>query len=106
MAWCDLAVTAAGGTLWELAYCRVPCIALLVSEEQSPAMDVLQKREACLSLGLGGQLSRGQLAEAISALCHDPQRRATLSTNLAAMVDGLRGRRVLSEMRAWLGARA
>ena len=106
MAWCDLAVTAAGGTLWELAYCRVPAIALLVSEEQSPAMDMLHKCGACLSLGLGRQLPRGQLAKAISTLCHDPQCRATLATNLAAMVNGRGAERVLSEMRALVGSRS
>ena len=89
MAWCDLAVTAVGGTLWELAYCRVPCIALLVSEDQVPATDILQRRGACLSLGIGRNLSPGCLAQTISTLCHDPQRRAALGSSLAAMVDGL-----------------
>ncbi len=105
MAWCDLAVTAAGGTLWELAYCRIPSIALLVSEGQAPAMDVLHKRGACLSLGLGRQLARGQLAKAISGLCRDAPRRAALGTNLAAMVDGHGAQRVLSEMKAMVGSR-
>ncbi len=105
MAWCDLAVAAAGGTIWELAYCRIPCIAVLASKDQEPAMNILQQRGACLSLGLGACLPRGRLAGVISRLCHDPQERAVLGTNLAAMVDGLGAQRVLAAMRA-MGASA
>lgn len=100
MAWCDIAVTAAGGTLWELAYCRVPTIVVLTSEEQSPATDFLQRREACQSLGMGNRLSAGQMAAAIVSLCGDPQRRSYLAANLAAMVDGLGADRVLAVMQA------
>jgi spore coat polysaccharide biosynthesis predicted glycosyltransferase SpsG len=100
MAWCDLAVTAAGSTIWELAYCRVPCIAVLVNEDQSPAIDILQQRGACQSLGIGRRLLPGQLAGAISSLCGDPQRRTVLGTNLAAMVDGRGAERVLAAMQA------
>ena len=100
MAWCDSAVIAAGSTIWELAYCRVPCIVLMVSEDQGAAMDVLQQRGACLSLGIGRRLSPGQLAQAISTLCNDPQHRMALGTSLAAMVDGLGAQRVLAAMQA------
>jgi len=103
MAWCDLAVIAAGATIWELAYFRVPCIAVLVDKDQSPSMDILHQRGACLSLGIGRSLLPGQLAEAISSFCGDPQRRATLGTNLAAMVDGLGAQRVLAAMQAGEG---
>jgi spore coat polysaccharide biosynthesis predicted glycosyltransferase SpsG len=100
MAWCDMAVTAAGGTLWELAYCRVPSIVVLTSEEQAPATDILQRRETCQSLGLGNRLSPGQLAAAIASLCGDPQRRSALAANLGAMVDGQGADRVLAAMQA------
>ncbi len=98
MYWSDLAVIAAGSTLWELAYCRVPCIVISVSEDQTPAIEVLQRREACLSLGLGRGLAPGRLAEAVSSLCHDPKRCAALGSNLGALVDGLGARRVLAAM--------
>ncbi len=100
MAWCDLAVTSAGSTIWELGYCRIPCIALLTSEDQVPAMDALQRRGACLALGIGRHLSPGQMGQAIFGLCHDPQHRATLGTSLASMVDGLGAQRVLAAMQA------
>lgn len=98
MAWCDLAVIAMGSTIWELAYCRVPCIAVMVHEDQSAVTDVLVQRGACLSLGLGGRLAAGQMAESIASLCRSPLRREELSANLAAMVDGLGAQRVLAAM--------
>jgi UDP-2,4-diacetamido-2,4,6-trideoxy-beta-L-altropyranose hydrolase len=100
MSWCDLAVVAAGGTLWELAYCRVPSIVVMASEEQRPTVEIIERSEACLSLGLGRSLSAERLAAAISSLCLDSQRRTTLSNKLAAMVDGLGAQRVLAEMQA------
>jgi UDP-2,4-diacetamido-2,4,6-trideoxy-beta-L-altropyranose hydrolase len=99
MAWCDAAVLAVGSTFWELAYCRAACLAVVVHEDQLPYVDVLLRRGACLSLGIGKRLEAGQLAKAVSALCRDPQRRAEISSNLAAMVDGLGAQRVLQAMR-------
>ena len=96
MAGSDLAVIAAGSTLWEVAYCRVPCILVMVDDNQAPAIDRLVQRGACLSLGSGKGLAPGQMAEAIAALCGDPNRRTALATNLAEMVDGLGAQRVLA----------
>jgi UDP-2,4-diacetamido-2,4,6-trideoxy-beta-L-altropyranose hydrolase len=98
MNWCDVAVIAAGSTIWELAYCRVPCIAIAVNEEQLPSMNILHQRGACISLGVGRCLAPGKLAAAIQSLCHDSQRRASLSMNLAAMVDGRGAQRVMAAM--------
>jgi UDP-2,4-diacetamido-2,4,6-trideoxy-beta-L-altropyranose hydrolase len=98
MAWCDLAVIAAGSTIWELAYCRVACVVVMVNEDQKPSTEILQRRGACLSLGNARQLAPGQMAAAITALAGDPRRREALSANLAAMVDGLGAQRVLEAM--------
>ena len=51
MAGCDLAVISAGSTLWELAYCRVPCIVVMVDDAQAPAIEKLVER----GLPLAGQ---------------------------------------------------
>ncbi len=98
MAGSDLAVISAGSTLWELAYCRVPCIVVAVAGDQTPAIDRLVERGACLSLGSGKSLAAKAMAEVIVALCTDRERRAALAANLAAMVDGLGAQRVLAAM--------
>ncbi len=98
MARCDLAVISAGSTLWELAYCRMPCIIVAVDDAQLPAIAKLIERGACLSLGSGEGLAAEQMAEAITSLCRDSDRRAALAANLAGMVDGLGAERVLAAM--------
>ena len=82
MAECDLAITAGGSTIWELAYCFVPSIVLLVAENQEPAMGLLHRRGACRRLGIGSLVSVEELATEISALCRDAAARAALGTSL------------------------
>ena len=98
MAWCDLAVTAGGSTLWELAYFYVPSIVLLVAENQEPAMSLLHDRGACLRLGSGVLIAPAQLAAVVTGLCHDATRRAALSAQLGATVDGQGAERVCAAM--------
>ena len=89
MSRCDLAVLAAGSTLWELAYCRAPCIALLTSEDQRLHGNSATARGmpvARVSAGAHrGDWRRRFRPLPRSAAAHD------FGTNLAAMVDGLGG---------------
>jgi UDP-2,4-diacetamido-2,4,6-trideoxy-beta-L-altropyranose hydrolase len=88
MTWCDVAVTAGGSTLWELAYFYVPSIVLLIAENQEPAVGLLHDRGACLRLGSGNLVDPSQLSSAITALCHDRARRAALGAQLGTAADG------------------
>jgi len=98
MAWCDLAVTAGGSTIWELAYSYVPCIVLLVAENQEPAMGLLHDRGACLRLGSGNLIAPADLSAAITELCHDATRRTALGAQLGATADGRGAERVCAAM--------
>ncbi len=95
---CDLAVTAGGSTVWELAYFYVPSIVLLVAENQEPAMGLLHERGACVRLGSGSQMTSEQLSTTISVLCHDAIRRASLSAQLGATIDGQGTERVCAAL--------
>jgi UDP-2,4-diacetamido-2,4,6-trideoxy-beta-L-altropyranose hydrolase len=44
MAWADVALSAAGSTLWELAFMRLPHLALVCADNQEPAAARLQAR--------------------------------------------------------------
>jgi spore coat polysaccharide biosynthesis predicted glycosyltransferase SpsG len=99
MAWCDLAITAGGSTLWELAYFHVPAIVILTAENQEPAMMRLDRNGACRCLGYGARLSAGTIAVAVESLCGDPTARAALAAGLAATTDGRGAQRVLAAMR-------
>lgn len=98
MGWCDLAVTAGGSTLWELAYFYIPSIVLLTAENQQAAMGLLHERGACLCLGSGSRVSPAELSVAIMDLCHDGARRAALSAQLGATTDGQGADHVCREM--------
>jgi len=98
MAECDMAVTAGGSTIWELAYFGMPCIVLTLAENQEPVAQLLHRRGACLGLGPDARKAAADLAATISALCHDPTARAALGAKLGAAIDGRGAERVCAAM--------
>ena len=71
MGWCDVAVTAGGGTLWELGYFGIPCLVLVVAPNQEPCARLLHNQQACRVLGEADALDSASLAEEISTFLHD-----------------------------------
>ncbi len=98
MAWCDLAVTAGGSTLWELAHFGVPSIVLILADNQRPSARLLAERGACLLLGEARQVGPAALSDAIRQLACDGQARAGLSGRIAAIVDGRGAARVCAAL--------
>jgi len=99
MAECELAVTAGGSTIWELAYFCVPSIVLLLAENQEAAIELLHRRGACRRLGHASRVSADELAVVISEVCRDAGARAMLSAALGATTDGLGAERVCAALR-------
>ena len=100
MAACDMAITAGGGTVWELAYFGVPSIVLVIAENQRPCAEELKARQACLVVdGLAGEPTDA-LAAAIGRFLESPDERATCAARFSAMVDGLGAVRVCATMKA------
>ena len=98
MAWCDLAITAGGSTLWELAYMRVPILVLVIAENQRLVSQWLHDHAACRLLGDGDDLATDALAKAVRELACDAPSRAALADRLAGMVDGQGADRVCRAM--------
>jgi spore coat polysaccharide biosynthesis predicted glycosyltransferase SpsG len=98
MGWCDVAVTAGGGTLWELGYFGIPCLVLVVAPNQEPCARLLHNQQACRVLGEADALDSASLAEEISTFLHDAALRAALGQRFAALVDGRGGQRVCDAM--------
>jgi UDP-2,4-diacetamido-2,4,6-trideoxy-beta-L-altropyranose hydrolase len=92
MAACDMAITAGGSTVWELAYFRVPCVVLIAADNQMPSMRLLHDREACICLDArpddGRPFASEALAPTITLLCNDASRRDSLGKTLGEMSDG------------------
>jgi UDP-2,4-diacetamido-2,4,6-trideoxy-beta-L-altropyranose hydrolase len=51
MDWADMAISAAGGTCWELAFLGIPTLLLAIANNQQSNQDVLVSRGAALSAG-------------------------------------------------------
>ena len=85
---CDMAVAAAGSTIWELAYFGVPSILAVVADNQMPVIRLLRAGGACEAVGETGEASPQAFAAAISGLVDDLPRRRVMSERFAALVDG------------------
>ena len=100
MAWADLAVSAAGTTCWESAVMGLPAAVLVVAENQRLLAERLSEAGVATYLGRSEDLTPEQLADALSALCHDRGRRRRQSEAGRTLVDGCGVERVVAVMHA------
>jgi UDP-2,4-diacetamido-2,4,6-trideoxy-beta-L-altropyranose hydrolase len=99
MAGADLALSAGGGTCWELAFLGIPTLVLALAENQRLVAQSLGRVGAALDLGWYEGLRADELRDTILGLAHSGVRRRTLGEAGRAMVDGAGGRRVVMVMR-------
>jgi len=91
----DLALSAAGQTLYELAASGTPTLSLLMAENQRSSGEAFQQEGAALLLGAPGDLSfSDRLVEALKALNADPGERGRVSARARSLVDGDGAQRV------------
>ncbi len=95
MRWADIAISAAGGTCWELAFLGVPMILITVSRDQEENVSAISKTGAALSLGWHANLSEDDILGAIRKVMNDPQEREAMSKRGRALVDGKGAARVV-----------
>lgn len=102
MEWADLAVTAAGSTCWELAFFRVPQLAVSIAENQRPVAKTLAASGAGIDLGWHEQLTATRIAAEVESLRSDLDRRTAMQSAALRLIDGLGAARVVAEMRSRL----
>ena len=98
MAWADVAVTAGGGTCWELAFMGVPSLVLALAANQRPTARALAARRAAKSLGTSERLSTTAVVRALVRLLQDASLREAMSGRGRRFVDGYGADRVLMTM--------
>jgi UDP-2,4-diacetamido-2,4,6-trideoxy-beta-L-altropyranose hydrolase len=98
MAWADLAVSSASGTMWELARVGTPVVAVVLADNQRPAGRALADTGLAVSLGWHADLSDGDIAAAVGGLADDGERRAELERRGRELIDGQGALRVLAAM--------
>lgn len=84
----DMALTAAGNTLYELAFWGIPSVIICHHESHNKVATQFDELGAAINLGIGTEISETAIAEAIEFLLKDPEKRRTLSDNARRIVDG------------------
>lgn len=90
----DLAVSAAGSTVLEMAALGVPMIIGAQNESEVGPAAALARREAAVDIGPLAHLDPAALEQTVAALALDPERRRRLAENARTLVDGLGADRV------------
>lgn len=88
MAGCQMALTAAGNTLYELAYLGVPSVVLSHHERHDRVAKAFAERGAVHDLGIGAGVTADAFAGAVTRLRGDSGRRVALAAAARRLVDG------------------
>ena len=102
MAQADLAVTAAGSTVWELACMGVPMLVMPVADNQVPVARAICRAGAGAGLAFGSleSWSPKELEGCVDSLLSDATQRAAMARAGQCSVDGQGALRVVQAMRA------
>jgi len=98
LAWADLAVSAAGSTVLELARVGTPQILIVLADNQAPGAAAMARDGLAVNLGRHTGVDADAIAAAVTALADDAERRQELSLRSRELVDGRGTERVLAAM--------
>ena len=98
MRWAHMALSAGGGTSWELAYFGIPTLLVVVAENQRPSAEELAATQAIVNMGWANKLTVPATVRALEDLCFDAPRRQRMSEKLRGLVDGNGARRVAARV--------
>ncbi len=94
MAEADIAIGAAGTTVWERCCLGLPGLVAVIADNQAENARVLAERGAAVSLGRVEDLSAARIGRELAALAGDHPRRRAMAAAAAALCDGLGATRV------------
>ena len=92
----DIAVSAGGGTLYELAVTGTPAIVILQAENQIPIANAMEKEGTIINLGFGNDVKIEKLTDSIIDLLHNPNKRKEMSKKGKELIDGLGAKRCVN----------
>lgn len=94
MAWADIAVSAAGGTSYELCYMGVPSLLFVVADNQRGVAEHLSRLSAAVHAGMARDFAHEKFIRQLSSLIDSVDQRQTISNRACALVDGVGTERV------------
>lgn len=84
----DLAISAGGTTLYELATTGTPTITLIQADNQVLVAEAMEEKGAIINLGFGDQISIKKIITKVQNLINDYDRRVSMSQAGQKIVDG------------------
>lgn len=91
----DLAIGAAGSTSWERCCMGLPCLMLVIAQNQRYAAMLLEQAGAAMVINFGGDLNL-QLKQSISSLRESPALLNEMSMHARRITDGTGAQRVVA----------
>lgn len=95
MAWADVAISSGGSTCWELAFMGLPCIILIIAENQRGNAEALERENNCINLGWPQDLPVERITSQLKKLMLNFKMRSLMSQRGQNLVDGYGGLRLL-----------
>lgn len=96
--WADVAISAGGQTLAELLYLGVPCLAVVVADNQRTGVEHWSRAGLIEAVPATEQTDAPAWAKHIKRLLHDPAQRDQLSARSQARLDGQGNQRVVQAL--------
>lgn len=94
----DLAISAGGGTCYELAFMKVPMFLITMAKNHEQSVEAWGRAKAALAGGWFDTLEEKSLAATLRSLIGDSKLRGELVENASRMVDGRGAQRIVETM--------
>lgn len=95
---CDVCISAAGTTLYELCAVGIPSLSIIVAENQNKVADKFNLLKIIKSLGLHNDLNKEKILSEISVLNKDYSMRKEISEKSSRLVDGKGTSRIVEKI--------
>ena len=96
MSSCDIAVSAAGSTVYELCYMGIPTFLISQADNQNLIFNYFAEKGSMLCLGDYLQVGEEEIRRAVLSLMEDDQLRRQMRSELTSLVDGRGVERVVT----------
>jgi UDP-2,4-diacetamido-2,4,6-trideoxy-beta-L-altropyranose hydrolase len=98
MTWCDIAISAAGSTIWELSATGVPTIALCIEENQAQIASYIRETQIGIAAYDIKDINEDVFASILNNAITNNALRQQISLNAQNTIDGLGAKRVVEAM--------
>lgn len=95
---CDIAISACGSTLYELAVCGVPTLGIIIADNQQGIAKKMDELGMIKNMGWYDKLNKDKFIDALNCLCNDFVKRREISLRAKKAIDGNGVNRIVKEL--------